>query len=136
MKIHKILVFFITLFAITTSGFSEEIVLDNRSSHPNKDLNSKIAIQWVSTAKEVDEGNKALIFGIKLNPNTIQFLEQSGKITLTIPKNAEYFRVLVWSKNEENPDLLTNWVDVIPKKTYTLDANHLVPAVLMSGTGC
>lgn len=128
--------FVISVFAISSTAFSEEIVLNNNTTHPNRDLNSKIAIQWASTAKEVDEDNKALIYGVKLNSDTIQFLNQSGKVTLTIPKNAEYFRVLLWSKNEENPDLLTNWVDIIPKKTYTLDAGHLVPAVLMSGTGC
>jgi hypothetical protein len=71
-----------------------------------------------------------------LNPGTFQILTQSGKITLSIPNNAEYFRVLAWSKDEENPDFHTNWVDIVPNKTYTLEADKLVPSVFMSGSGC
>lgn len=128
--------FLLSLFAMATTGFAEDIMLENKTSHPNKDQNSKIAIQWAATAKEVDEGNKAMIYGQKLNIDTMQILSQSGKVNLNIPKNAEYFRVLLWSNGEGDPDFLTNWVDVVPKKTYTLDAGHLIPSVLMSGTGC
>lgn len=48
----------------------------------------------------------------------------------------EYFRVLVWSDGKSEPDLLTNGVDVVPNKTYTVRDDLLVPAVLMAGTGC
>jgi hypothetical protein len=127
----KIMLFFLLL---ATTGFAENLVLENRTSYPNQ--KSKIAIQWATSAKEVDEYNKAIMYGHKLNPATLQVLTQSGKITLNIPTNAEYFRVLAWSKDEENPDFHTNWVDVVPNKTYTLEKDQLVPSVLMSGSGC
>jgi anti-sigma regulatory factor (Ser/Thr protein kinase) len=59
-----------------------------------------------------------------------------GKIELTIPEDMGYFRVVVWSKGKDAPDLSTNWIDIIPGKTYTLETDHLVPVVLMSGMGC
>ena len=119
---------------LATTGFAENLVLENQTPYPTQ--NSKIAIQWATSAKEVDEYNKAIMYGLKLNPSTFQVLTQSGKITLSIPNNAEYFRVLVWSKGEENPDFHTNWVDIVPNKTYTLETDKLVPSVLMSGSGC
>ncbi|MBS0627942.1 MAG: hypothetical protein JSS09_07005 [Verrucomicrobia bacterium] len=121
---------------VATAGFSESFVFDNETSYPNNDQKSKIAVQWASSAKEVDEGNKALMYGYKLNPSTFQIITKQGKVTLNIPEEAQYFRVLAWSNNDENPDLITNWVDVEPNKTYTLTTDHLVPTVLMSGTGC
>jgi len=127
----KIMLFFLLL---ATTGFAENLVLENQTPYPTQ--NSKIAIQWATSAKEVDEYNKAIMYGLKLNPSTFQVLTQSGKITLSIPNNAEYFRVLVWSKGEENPDFHTNWVDIVPNKTYTLETDKLVPSVLMSGSGC
>ncbi len=125
------MLFFILLAA---TGFAENLVLENQTSYPAP--KSKIAVQWANSAKEVDECNKAIIYGLKLNPATFQALTQSGKINLDIPKNAAHFRVLVWSKGEESPDLHTNWVDVVPNKTYKLQTDHLVPSVLMSGSGC
>jgi hypothetical protein len=74
--------------------------------------------------------------GKKLNPNSLQIVMQVGSIHLNIPKNAEYFRVLVWLKGEREPSLLTNWVDIIPNKTYTLNEDYLIPRALMSGMGC
>ena len=136
MKMKRNVLFFLMLLATATSGFAENLVLENQTSFPIKNQKSKIAIQWATSAKEVDEANKAVIYGLKLNPETIQILTQSGKIDLSIPEKAEYFRVLVWSKGEGNPDFLTNWVDIVPNKTYTLNPDHLVPSVLMSGTGC
>lgn len=132
----KIAVFFLTLLAVATTGFADQIVLENRTSYPMKNQKSKIAVQWASTAKEVDEANKALMYGTALKPDTVEVFNQTGKIKLSIPKKAEYFRVLAWSKAEGDPDLHTNWVEIVPNKTYTLEADHLVPAVLMSGTGC
>lgn len=135
-KMKKIALFFISLLVVATPTFAENFVLENQTSYPAKNPKSKMMIQWATSAKEVDEGNNALIQGSKLNPDTLQVLKQSGKVNLSIPKKAEYFRVLVWSKDEAAPDLLTNWVDVVPNKTYTLKTDHLVPSVLILGTGC
>lgn len=121
---------------VTTMGFAENLILENQTSYPIKDQKSQIAVQWANSAKEVDDDNKAVIDGVKLNPDTLQILTQTGSIKLTIPEKAEHFRVLVWSTGEGEPDLLTNWVDIVPNKTYTLKTDHLVPSVLMLGTGC
>lgn len=132
----KMMLFFFTLLVVATTGFAENLVFENQTSYPNKSQKSKIAIQWATSAKEVADGNNALMYGSKLNASGLKVLTQTGKINLSIPKNAVYFRVLVWTKGKGDPDLLTNWVDVVPNKTYTLEADHLVPTVLMSGTGC
>jgi hypothetical protein len=132
----KIMLFCLSILAVATTGFADNLVLENQTSYPAKNQKTKIAVQWATSAKEVEEGNHAALNGLKLNPNSLQTLNQSGKINLNIPSKAEYFRVLVWSKGEGNPDLLTNWVEVVPNKTYTLKADHLVPSVLMAGTGC
>lgn len=132
----KIALFFLSLITIATTGFAENLTLENETSYPLKNQNSKIAVQWAKSAKEVQEENHALMYGSKLNADALQLLTQKGKINLSIPKKAEYFRVLVWSKGEGDPDLHTNWVDVVPNKTYTLKADQLVPTVLMLGSGC
>ena len=132
----KIILFFLSLLTVSTTGFSENLVLENQTSYPLKNEKSKVAIQWANSAKEVEEGNQALIYGESLNSNSIQALTQKGKIDLKVPEKAEYFRILVWSNGEGDPDLLTNWVDIVPNKTYTVKTDHLVPSVLMSGTGC
>ena len=125
----KLFVFFV----ITATGYGENLVFENRTSYPSK--KAQMAIQWANTAKEVVDENNAVIYG-KLNPASMQVLSQGGQINISIPKQAEYFRVLVWSKEGKEPDLLTNWVDVIPNKIYTLQQDHLIPSVLMAGTGC
>ena len=51
-------------------------------------------------------------------------------------RNAEYFRVLWWSKSTGTPDFFTNWIDIESNKTYTLNKEHLIPFVLMIGAGC
>ena len=132
----KIMLFLLSLLVVATTGFADNLVIENQTSYPTKNQKSKIAIQWASSAKEVNESNSAMLQGIKLNPGALHILTQTGKINLTIPKNAEYFRVLAWSKDEVDPDFLTNWVDVVPNKTYTLKDDHLVPSVLMAGSGC
>ena len=129
----KKIVLFISLF-LSSVGFTENFVFDNQTSYPNQ--NSQLAIQWASSAKEVDEANKALMYGTKLDPKTFQVISEKGKIPVNMPEKAEFFRVLVWSNEDENPDLVTNWVDIVPNKTYTLTTDHLIPTVLMSGTGC
>lgn len=132
----KIALFFLSLLAVATTGFAENLVLDNQTSYPAANEKSKIAVQWAATAREVDESNKALLQGEALNADKMQVLQKSGKVTLNIPQKAEYFRVLVWSKGEKEPDLHTNWVDIVPNKTYTLKKDQLVPIALMFGTGC
>lgn len=95
-----------------------------------------MAVQWASSAKEVEAENHALIAGKAPNPNSLQTIIMQGPLRLSIPKAAEYFRVLVWSKTKGTPDLITNWVEIIPNKSYTLQTDHLFPCVLMYGTGC
>ena len=119
---------------LSTSLFAESIILDNQTAYPTKQ--SKMAIQWANSAREVDEDNKALMYGGKLNPAMLQFLFKTGKVELTLPKKAQQFRVLVWSKDPDKPDYTTNWIDITDGKTYTLENDYLIPVVLMSGSGC
>ncbi len=122
------------LLAVT--AFADQITLNNQTVYPSNQQKAKIAVQWANSAKEVDEANNALIYGTKLKTGSLKVLTQSGTIQLTIPARAEHFRILVWTKGYGDPDLVTNWVDITPGKTYTLETDHLVPAVLMSGSGC
>lgn len=119
---------------LTTALFAESITLDNQTDYPTNQ--SKMAVQWAKTAREVDEDNKALMFGGKINPSTLQTISQTGKVTLTLPPKAQQFRVLVWSNGSRAPDYATNWIDVTQGKTYTLENDYLIPVVLMTGTGC
>lgn len=132
---NKTMLFFFSLLVVTIAGFSDNLVIDNQTPYPMHKT-SKMAIQWASSAKEVDESNKALMYGSSINSKTLKTISQSGKVSVNIPKKAEHFRVLTWSKGEGDPDFVTNWVDVVPNKTYVLTTDHLVPTVLMSGTGC
>jgi|GEM_PF-759440 len=132
----RITLFFLSLLIVATTGFAEDLTLWNQTSYPTKNSKSKIAVQWANSAKEVAENNNASIQGLDLNPDSLQTLPQGGKVNLSIPDNAEYFRVIVWSKGGKDPDYLTNWVDVVPNKTYELKADHLTPSVLMTGMGC
>lgn len=129
------MVFFLALLA-GSMGFAESIVINNQSSYPAKSSKSKMAIQWATSGKEVEENNNLVKNGLKLNLNTLQTFTQIGEISLEIPKKAEYFRIIVWSQDKIAPDFLTSWVDVVPNKIYTLTKKHLVPIALMSGTGC
>ncbi len=135
MKIKKTL-FFLMLVLAGATGFADNITLMNQTSYPNKKQNSRMVIQWATSTKEVQEANQAITSKTQLNPNSMQALNQTGKINMSVPKGSEYFRVLVWSTSTNGPDLLTNWVQVVPNKTYKLDNDYLVPAVLMAGTGC
>lgn len=125
----KQILFFLIL---TATAFAEHITLNNQTSYPNKE--SQIGIQWADTAKEVSEQSDVYCPNLKLN--SLKLLNHSGKIDLNTPANAAYFRVVIWKKNEKEPDLMTNWVDIQPKKIYTLKDDHLIPAVLMAGMGC
>lgn len=116
--------------------FANSIVLDNKTNYPKKDTLGKIAIQWADSAKSVQKANKSILNGVTLNSNSLLMLTQKGKVELSSPNNARYFRLIVWSKDKKEPELLTNWVDIIPNKTYVVNQNQLVPRVLMSGSGC
>ena len=132
----KIMLFFLSLLIVASTGFADNFVFDNQTSYPVQNQKSKIAIQWASSAKEVAEANEAFINGNGLNAGTVQAITRPGKSNITIPKKSEYFRVLVWSNGQGDPDYLTNWVDVVPNKTYTIKSDDLVPSVLMTGMGC
>ena len=132
----KIPLLIVLLLLVGSWGFADNLVLLNQTAYPNKTQQSKIAIQWAQSAKEVSEHNQASIQGLEVKPGSTQVLPQGGRLHLTIPTNAEYFRVIVWSKGGKDPDYLTNWVDVVPNKTYELKEDHLTPSVLMTGMGC
>ncbi len=121
-------------FFLTASLFAESIFLDNQSAYPTQQ--SKMAVQWANSARDVDVNNKTLMYGGKLNPSSLQPVSQTGEVKLTIPIKAQQFRVLVWSKGSGEPDYVTNWIDFIQGATYTLTADHLIPVVLMPGSGC
>lgn len=121
-------------FFLTTSLFAESIILDNQTAYPTKQ--SKMAVQWANSARDVDVNNKTLMYGGKLDPTTLQPVSQTGEVKLTIPIKAQQFRVLVWSKVSEEPDYSTNWIDITQGKTYTLETDYLIPVVLMPGSGC
>lgn len=123
-----------TFLFLTTCLFAENIFLDNKTAYPAKQ--SKMAIQWADSAKEVDEYNKALMYGKKINRDKLQPISQIGKVKLTIPKKAHQFRVLVWSDSSKEPDYSTNWIDITDGKTYTLENDYLIPVVIMPGSGC
>lgn len=131
----KTVLFFIGIFAASIS-FGKTIILDNEISLAEKKSATKVGIQWALSAKEVQAENNKMQQGLKLNPHSFKMISQQGKVTLTLPDNAKYFRVLAWSKSESEPDLLTNWVNIVPDKTYMIDAEHLMPAVLIFGMGC
>ncbi len=133
---NKVILFFFSLL-FASVGFADFFVLNNQVANPSNINKFRIAIQWASSVKEIKEYNNRIKQGAKLNPDSLQFLERVGKIRVDIPKNMEYFRVLAWSRGQgEQPDLLTNWVDITANKAYTLNRDQLTPAILMSGMGC
>lgn len=121
---------------MTSLVLANSIVLDNKTNYPKKDKLGKIAVQWAVSAKTVQKANKNLLKGSTLNSSSLLMLTQTDKIKLTMPNNARYFRVVVWSSDKQEPDLLTNWVDIIPNKTYVVNQNQLIQRVLMAGAGC
>lgn len=130
-------IFILLCFNFMTSVvFANSIVLDNKTDYPSKDKLGKIAIQWAVSAKAVQEENKSILNGISINSSSLMMLTQKGKVELSSPDNARYFRLVVWSNDKQEPDLLTNWVDLIPNKTYVVNQGQLVPKALLSGAGC
>ncbi|MCL9682779.1 hypothetical protein [Legionella maioricensis] len=132
----KIIMACLLQLLVASAGFAENILINNETTFPIKKQKSKLVIQWAASAKEIQEANKAIIYGLKLDPSSLQIISKAGENILNIPKNAAHFRLLAWSKDAEMPDLLTSWVDVVPNKSYKLQKDQLVLAVLMSGAGC
>ena len=130
----KITLFFFSLLVIAATGFAECITLDNQTSYPKE--TSKIAVQWATSVKDVQDANQAIMQGTKMKPGSLQIITQLGTVKLSVPNNAQHFRVLVWTKGNGEPDLLTNWVDITPNKSYILKDDQLIPSVLMPGSGC
>ena len=127
---------FLGLFLISHAVFAENVILENQTPYPTQTPKSKIAVQWAASAQEVQESNEASVSGSQLKQGMLLPLTQSGKTTLNVPNNAMYFRVVVWSQGKDEPDFLTNWVDVVPNKTYVLKTDNLIPSVLILGAGC
>jgi len=132
---NKISVYLCVYFTASTA-VATQIVLDNKTNYPAKNDPGKIAVQWVTSAEAIQKTNKTIINGSKLDLNSLMILSQKGQIHLTLPNHANYLRVVVWSTGKKGPDLLTNWVDIVPNKTYIVNQDQLAPAILMSGAGC
>ncbi len=132
----KTLLCFVLFWMVSAIGFAETLVLENLTSHPMKTPQSKLAIQWANSAKEVHQENQALMEEKAPAPHSLHLLSQTGKVKVDIPAKAEYFRVVAWTQDKQAPDLVTNWIEIEPNKTYKLEKDHLVPSVLMAGTGC
>jgi hypothetical protein len=128
--------FLSVLLFFATAGFAESVYLNNQTPHPQASAKTKMAVQWATSAQEVNEQNQAIQHSLDLSSNTLQSVSQRGKIQLNVPDHAQYFRVLVWSGEGANPDLHTNWVEVVPNKVYQLKADHLTSTRLMIGMGC
>ena len=124
------------LLLATSLCLAQNIVLDNRTAYPSPDPKSEMAIQWAGTAKEVEDDNIALMHGMKQNPDSLQPVQTRGKVPISSTLKAAYFRVLVWTKDSESPDLHTSWIQIAPDTTYILNTDDLVPSVLISGSGC
>jgi hypothetical protein len=121
--------FFALLLFFTTTLFADRFILQNETSF------TKIAVQWATSARMVQESNEALMQGDPLSKKDLYYPHEK-KATITIPKNFAYFRVLIWQSKEKLPDLLTNWVEIVPDKTYQLKEENLTPVLLMNGMGC
>ncbi|KTD57086.1 hypothetical protein Lsai_1690 [Legionella sainthelensi] len=131
----KILVY-LYLNLMASGVFGGNIVLDNKTDYPEKGKFGKIAVQWAVSAKAIQKANKSILNRTTLDTNSLMMLTQKGMVQLTSPNHALYFRLVAWSKDNKEPDFLTNWVDIVANKTYVVNQNQLVPRVLMAGAGC
>lgn len=131
----KILVY-LCLNLMTSGVFGGNIVLENKTDYPEKGKLGKIAVQWAVSAKAIQKANKSILNNATLDTGSLMILNQKGTIQLTSPNDARYFRLVAWSNDNNEPDLLTNWVDIVPNKAYVVSQNQLIPRVLMAGAGC
>jgi len=130
----KSLLFILFVWNVVPS-WASSFIIDNQTQHSQ----TKMTIQWAHSVKEIEDQKRSGqgIQSFKTLPFESQSLNsERGKATIIIPTKAEYFRILVWATHKNTPDFLTNWVDVVPNKTYTLETGHLVPVALMVGMGC
>lgn len=132
MKKYGLMLFL--FLGLLSKASAESFILNNQSHYPKENMH--LAIQWASTPKDTADANTLLKQGKAFNLKQTQAIERSGKITLNAPNNMHYFRVLAWSNGEKSPSLATNWVSISENITYTLEAGHLAPVVLLSGMGC
>lgn len=121
---------------MATTAHSEQFMIDNQTAYPARHQKFNIAVQWANSSKDIEVKQPVTAQGLKKHSVTLKLLTQIGKINISSPNKAEYFRVLVWSKSTNDPTFVTNWVNIVPNKTYTLNKEHLIPVALMAGTGC
>lgn len=121
---------YLGLYLMTSSVLADGIVINNNTNYPVNGKPGKIALQWVNSAEGTQKANW------QMDLSAVTMLSKKGQIKITPPHHAHYFRVLVWSTGKQKADLLTNWVTLVPNKTYTLNQEHLIPAILISGAGC
>ena len=86
-----------------TTLFAESITLDNQTAYPTKQ--SKMAVQWANSAREVDEDNKALMYGEKLNPDTCKPSLKQGKSNS--PSLKKHSNSACWSGRKALKSLIT-----------------------------
>lgn len=126
---EKLMKFFALCFFFSATLFADHIILKNETSF------SKIAVQWASSARMAQESNDTLMQRNPIPPASLSHLHQN-KETVSIPKNTAYFRVLIWNSAQKYPEFLTNWVELVPGKSYLLKEEHLTPLLLLNGMGC
>lgn len=131
----KIVISFFLCF-INSLVFADTITIDNLSNYPSTTSTDKMMVQWATTAEATQKINETIINDQILDANAMTALTQKGKSQLTLPTDARYFRIMVWIGKAQGPDFLTNWVAIIPGKTYELQQNQLVPKIMMTGSGC
>ena len=129
MNDGKIMKFFALCLFFTTALFADQFTLQNETPF------RQIAIQWASSAREVQESNDSIMQNDPLSKKGLYYPRQKTA-TISIPKKAAYFRVLIWESKQNLPEFLTNWVEIVPDKTYLLKEDHLTPILLMNGMGC
>lgn len=132
---NKIILAFLSIW-IAATAHSEQFMIDNQTAYSARHQKFNIAIQWANSSKDIEVKQSVTAQELKKNSVTLKLLTQIGKINISSPNKAEYFRVLVWSKGTNDPAFVTNWVNIVPNKIYTLNKEHLIPVALMAGTGC
>ncbi|QLZ69269.1 hypothetical protein FOLKNPGA_02051 [Legionella sp. PC1000] len=73
---------YLCLYLTASISFATQIVLDNKTDYPAKDNRGKIAVQWVTSAEAINESNKTIINGSKLDLSSLKILSQKGKSSL------------------------------------------------------
>lgn len=132
----KKIIVYACLSLVTSVALGHSIVVNNETNYPIEGKLGKIAVEWAASNIEIQNANKAIMQGKSLAPSSLKQLTQIGKNRLSLPDTARYFRIVAWSSNQREPDLLTNWVEVMPNKIYTIKQDELSEAALIFGSGC